>query len=219
MSLQTWKQTDAAPAQPLWRCKPALPIRSPLHDDQPPWRCKPAPPVRSPLHDDHSLNDEALAAPCDAAYFGEFKAWAEELNRQKPRKKGNSEEVVLQWPPLRFRSPATLPDTDWRFWRQNEGRVFVCDQCGDVVRFSKVSAGTDCRILGEFAGNYEDSSWKELDYSLRWNAWNMGLIDARWFCQRVCGQHPTGAGKDRRSRTVYGCWKSRLQKRAWSQSF
>ena len=188
MLLPTWKQTDAAP-------------------DEPPWRCKPALPVRSPLHDDHSLNDEAFgesaiecpitkpafAFPCDAARFVEFKAWAEELNRRE----GNSGEVVLQWPPLRFRSPAALPDTDWRFWRQNEGRVFVCDQCGDVVRFSKVSAGTGCRILGEFAGNYEDSSWKELDYSLRWNAWNMGLIDARWFCQRVCGQHPTDAEKNR----------------------
>ena len=172
MSLPTWKQIDAARPQPPWRCKPALPVRSPLHDD-------------------HSLNDEAFAAPCDAACFGEFKAWAEELNRQKPRKKGNSGEVVLQWPPLRFRSPATLVDIDRRFWRQKEERVFVCDQCGDVVRFSKVSAGTRCRFLCEFAGNYEDSSWKELDYSLRWNAWNMGLIDARWFCQRMCGQHPT----------------------------
>ena len=106
------------------------------------------------------------------------------------RSEGN---LILRWPPLPVRSPPTLPDIDCRFCPEKVHRVFVCDECGDVVRFSKGTKLTGSKAECEFAGNYEDGSWTELDYSLRWEAWNMGLIDARWLCQRVCGQNPTGA--------------------------
>ena len=71
-------------------------------------------------------------------------------------------------------------------------------------------------MVSEFVGNYEDSSWKEFDFGLRKEAWNIGFIDARLFCERVCGQIPTGANKDRRSRTGYGQWQGGSAKRPYS---
>ena len=41
---------------------------------------------------EYPRTEPEAAAPCDAACFGEFKAWLEELNRRKEKK-------VLQWPP------------------------------------------------------------------------------------------------------------------------
>ena len=42
-----------------------------------------------------SRTEPEAAVPCDCVYFGEFKVWVEKLNRRK----GNSGELVSQWPP------------------------------------------------------------------------------------------------------------------------
>jgi hypothetical protein len=47
-------------------------------------------------------------------------------------------------------------------------------------------------------GSYSDSSWKDLPGEFRQEAWQLGLIDASWFCHVVCGNKPTGIGKDQK---------------------
>ena len=163
------------------------------------------------------VRDPRLAEPCSAQEFRDFYARAEQCNRGKTRKKVE-DEIHLRWPALKYRSPPTLHGIDRRFCHVKFDRVFVCDTCGDVVRFSKATRQTGFRVENEFAGNFDDDSWKHLDYSLREEAWRKGLIDARWSCQRNCGAKPTGAGKERRERTHYGMWTSSARKRSrqWS---
>ena len=84
----------------------------------------------------------------------------------------------------------------------------MCDECDDIVRFSKKSTGDRYRAHCEFAGDYEDDSWEALDYDLREEAWDLGLINGRWICIAVCRSMPTGVCKDRRKRTANGNIKS-----------
>ena len=45
-------------------------------------------------------------------------------------------------------------------------------------------------------GSYCDNSWKDLPGEFRKEAWELGLIDASWFCTTNCKNPPTGIGKD-----------------------
>ena len=148
---------------------------------------------------------QGRATPCDRALFNDF------LNRAilKNSWKTNPRQVILKDPPLLYRSPPTLTNVvDCRFKRKNHERVFVCDGCEAIVCYSKKSTGSGSRALCTFAGDYDDNSWEALDYDLRQEAWELGLIDAKWICTRVCGSMPTGAQKDRRTRTADGTIKS-----------
>ena len=159
---------------------------------------------------------QGRATPCDRALFDDFLNRAISKNNMKTN--GNPGQVILKWPPLEYRSPPTLTNVvDCRFKRKNHERVFVCDECDDIVCFSKNSTGEGSRALCMFAGDYEDNSWEALDYDLMEEAWDLGLIDAKWICTRVCGSMPTGACKDRRKRTASGTIKSGrdCRKRSW----
>ena len=151
------------------------------------------------------VTSQGRATPCDRPLFNDFLNTAILKNSTKT----NPRQVNLKWPPLLYRSPPTLTNVvDCRFKRKNHERVFVCDECDDIVRFSKKSTGEGSRAHCMFAGDYEDNSWEALDYDLREEAWDLGLIDAKWICTRVCGSMPTGAQKDRRTRTADGTIRS-----------
>ena len=90
---------------------------------------------------------------------------------------------------------------DDRFNKIKKQRIYACDGCGELVGFTSWNQATASSREGDFLGSYTDQSWKDLEGILQREAYELGLIDARWFCQRVCGAQPTGAGKDnRRSR-------------------
>ena len=99
---------------------------------------------------------------------------------------------------LPSRLPPMLPDEDNRFGMKSS-RVFVCDGCGNVVRFSGQKRQTAYqRIHCDFAGSYYDSSWADIPGVLQRRAWEERLIDATWFCTQFCHAPMTGVNTEQR---------------------
>ena len=93
-------------------------------------------------------------------------------------------------------TPFQFSDGDDRFNKKGTDRVYACDSCGMLVGFSRYHTNGFYRADATFMGSYSDSSWKDLPGEFRQEAWQLGLIDASWFCHVVCGNKPTGIGKD-----------------------
>ena len=129
----------------------------------------------------------------------------------------NKKEPVFK-PPF-GKSPMALPPGDDRFNHVKKKRVYACDGCGELVGFSSGNQGAK-----DFLGSYADQSWKNLEMILQREAYELGLIDARWFCEKVCGAQPTGDSKKKRPplpkarklwSTGYGSHRSRSPRRCW----
>ena len=117
------------------------------------------------------------------------------------------------------KSPMALPPGDDRFNHVKKKRVYACDGCGELVGFSSGNQGAK-----DFLGSYADQSWKNLEMILQREAYELGLIDARWFCEKVCGAQPTGDSKIKRTplpkarklwSAGYGSHRSRSPRRCW----
>ena len=111
------------------------------------------------------------------------------------KSKGMAMPVLKQ---LLRRTPFQFSDGDDRFNKKGTDRVYACDCCGMLVGFSRYHTNGFYRADATFMGSYSDSSWKELPGEFRQEAWELGLIDASWFCTTVCGNPPTGIGKDQK---------------------
>ena len=98
--------------------------------------------------------------------------------------------------------PTFLPKNDNRF-DVKSARVFICDGCGNMVRFSSKTRRTAYgRIACDFAGSYKDITWSDIPGVLQRRAWEERVIDATWLCHQVCGAPMTGVNPDaRRART------------------
>ena len=134
-----------------------------------------------------------------------FFAEAQTINWQKEGKEKVEPQLHINQP-YPTKMPKSLPDGDDRFNKVKSDRVHVCDGCGALVSFSSRSRGTGDRVHGEFQGSWHDNSWVgNVDGSLLKQAYEMRLIDCRWYCTQFCGAPPSGV-KDRMSRPAsYRC--------------
>ena len=105
---------------------------------------------------------------------------------------------INRWKRLPSRQPPILSAADNRLGVK-AARVFVCDGCGNIARFSSQKRNTPYhRIECDFAGSYVHSSWTDIPGSLQRRAWEERLIDASWFCTQFCGAAMTGGDAQQR---------------------
>ena len=115
--------------------------------------------------------------------------------------------------------PEALPEGDDRFAERKKERVFVCDVCGETVRFSSFKKGTDPwrRTDCEFAGSFSDRSWDDIPAPLRRRAYDMRLINASWTCTRFCGAEKMLGQRDTRNeRTLAWTLANRPDRRPYN---
>ena len=134
----------------------------------------------------------------------------------------NKKEPVFK--PLFRKTPMVLRPGDDRFNKIKKKRIYACDGCGELVGFTSWNQATASGCAWDFLGSYTDQSWKDLEGILQREAYELGLIDARWFCEKVCGAQPTGDSKIKRpplpkARKLwsagYGRHRSRSPRRCW----
>ena len=144
-----------------------------------------------------------------------FFAKARDINLKNKKEKV---EPQLHDPPFPTKMPQSLPDGDDRFNKRKNDRVFVCDGCGVLVSFSSRSKGTGWRYQGEFQGSWQDHSWKDnVDGSLLKQAYELRMLDCRWYCTQFCGAEPSGV-KDRMSRPAkYRATQWRMSQRRYPE--
>ena len=118
-----------------------------------------------------------------------FEQWNENNKVQKPVPECLLQEGQVLLP---TRMPARLSAPDNRFHKSKKARVFVCDECGQEVRFSSVHRNTGYRRADcEFAGSFHCNKWHDLPAFLRREAWEQRFIDATWYCAHICGAKTT----------------------------
>lgn len=113
-------------------------------------------------------------------------------------RKAEFDKLVLQ--ATFTRCPPVLDVNDTRFAPCKKDRKFYCDGCGRTVTQSRLHKNGSLRSDGNLQGSYKDKSWANL-FAARFQkeAWQEGLIDAMWFCARVC-KYPATGMEDRQTR-------------------
>ena len=109
------------------------------------------------------------------------------------KSKGKPMPILKQ---LLRKKPFAMNEADDRFNKRQTDMVFACDSCGQLVSYSRMSTNSLSRADAAFLGSYIDSSWKDLPGEFRKEAWELGLIDASWFCTTICKNPPTGREAD-----------------------
>ena len=124
----------------------------------------------APPEEEVEKTEEELAAILDLTSRAQVFNWA----------KGKFEEPSFRVLP--HRCPRRLPPGDDR-----------CDGCSNLVSYSPLKRGTGARSDGEFQGSYEDHSWAQnVEPALQEEAYELGLIDRRWYCTQYCGCNMAG---------------------------
>lgn len=120
--------------------------------------------------------------------------------------------VQTQWM-LPTRLPDELPPGDDRINVSKKKRVFVCDDCRQVVTFSSLRNETlTNRDECEFAGSFISHGWEDLPDWIRKTAWENRLIVATWNCSHTC-QAPTTLNERQKQlrRDRNDAWKQERQ--------
>jgi hypothetical protein len=118
---------------------------------------------------------------------------------------------VFREAPYHPRVPLSMPPGDDRFHKTKKNRVFVCDSCKHVVRYSSFTRDGRSRGVSEFQGSYVNHDWARLPQYLQSQAWLDGFIDATWYCTMNCGKSTTGQDNQEKRELRASTWRQQKQ--------